>query len=206
MGYDLHITRRVHWSSEGDDITSDEWLSIVATDPELRLQPENGPFFATWSGISTLISPWLNWSNGQISTKNPDDALINKMVAIARKLGAVVQGDDGELYNSAQDAHKPRETVSFFTIYFRRLGLWLEKWFIRPKLPVPPFRVGDRVVNSFGNLGIVKTIDRRAEHGYGTICVRYDNGSEETMLLFAHGLSRYSNQEDDLGKRGQNKC
>lgn len=106
MGYDLHITRRLHWYEEGNDITSEEWLSLIARDSELQLQPENGPFFIIWNGQSSLESPWLNWSNGQIYTKNPDDALIDKMVIIAHKLGAKVQGDDGEIYNSHLDAHR----------------------------------------------------------------------------------------------------
>jgi len=39
MGYDLHITRRDDWSDQGHDITSDEWLKLIAADPELTLTP-----------------------------------------------------------------------------------------------------------------------------------------------------------------------
>jgi hypothetical protein len=106
MGYDLHITRRVNWFEGGNDISSEEWLEIVRNDPELKLNPANGPCFVLWNGKSTLQEPWLDWTNGQIQTKNPDDALIDKMVAIARKLGAKVQGDEGEIYKSSRDAHK----------------------------------------------------------------------------------------------------
>ena len=108
MGYDLHITRRANWSDEGNDITADEWLELVNNDSELQLKTENGPYFAVWSGKSTLREPWLDWSRGQIQTKNPDDALIDKMVSIANKLHAVVQGDDGEVYKSHVDAHRTR--------------------------------------------------------------------------------------------------
>jgi hypothetical protein len=108
MGYDLHITRRANWYDEGNDITTDEWFEFVKNDSELQLKTENGPYFAEWSGKSALQEPWLDWSHGQIQTKNPDDALIDKMVSIANKLHAVVQGDDGEIYQSHTDAHRTR--------------------------------------------------------------------------------------------------
>jgi hypothetical protein len=40
----------------------------------------------------------LDWFKGNIYSKSPDDAIIDKMVAIAKELGATVQGDDGEIY------------------------------------------------------------------------------------------------------------
>jgi hypothetical protein len=110
MGYDLHITRRADWNEEGNDITAEEWLKIVAADPELTLRPENGPHFAQWSGVSKLPGPWLDWSDGQIFTKNPDRALGAKMISIAQKLSASVQGDDGETYSRLEDF--PEETVT----------------------------------------------------------------------------------------------
>src|SRR5262249_11051983 len=97
MGYDLHITRRKVWSDIGDDITADEWLAFVRNDPDLRLHLENGPHFAMWIG-QPGNEGWLNWEAGEILSKNPDAALIEKMVVIAHQLGATVQGDDGERY------------------------------------------------------------------------------------------------------------
>ena len=189
MGYDLHITRRANWSGTGDDISAEEWLSFVASDPELHLRPESGPFFAVWSGPSTLSDPWLDWFNGEIRTKNPDQPLVNKMVAVASSLGAVVQGDDGEVYHLGG---QPPE-ISTPTIG-RRFARWLDRararLTSRPKLPPPPFRVGDRVANSSGELATIQAIDRRAEHGYGTVRVRFDDGREQTCILFAHGLTR----------------
>jgi hypothetical protein len=108
MGYDLHITRRASWADEGNDITADEWLEFVKNDSDLQLKTENGSYFTVWRGKCSLHEPWLDWSRGQIHTKNPDDALIDKMVSIANKLHAVVQGDDGEVYQSHLDAHRTR--------------------------------------------------------------------------------------------------
>ena len=116
MGYDLHITRRRYWPDEGSDITADEWLAYVRRDSELRLQPENGPHYAVWSGPSELSDPWLNWSSGEIYTKHPDPALIDKMVAIARELRATVQGDDGELYQGG-DQVPQQPTLSLASVW-----------------------------------------------------------------------------------------
>src|SRR5262245_65787077 len=100
MGYDLHITRAQHWTDDEPVITADEWLACVDEDPELRLAGYNGPYFALWSGQSKYPDPWFDWSLGRVHTKNPDPPIIGKAVAIATRLGATVQGDDGEVYLS----------------------------------------------------------------------------------------------------------
>lgn len=99
MGYDLHITRAAHWADNDDtQISRREWLGIIQADPELTLLPGTGPCFAVWSGPSHLVEPWLDWLAGNVYTKNPDSALLRKMIRVAERLGARVQGDDGELY------------------------------------------------------------------------------------------------------------
>ncbi len=109
MGYDLHITRAASWSENaGAEISSDEWLALVERDPELTLEPANGPFFARWAGPSRYPDPWLDWFSGNVYTKNPDSALLRKMVALAAALGAQVQGDEGEVYSGDEplDAYR----------------------------------------------------------------------------------------------------
>ena len=103
MGYDLHITRRKHWSLSGNDIATAEWLAYVARDPELSLWRENGPYMARWNGKSASPDSWLDWFRGNVYTKNPDEALILKMVRIAKELEGQVQGDDGEIYRNSRD-------------------------------------------------------------------------------------------------------
>ena len=78
MGYDLHITRAEDWhDDDGPPITPAEWHALVAADPELTLDPRNGPHCALWSGPSAHVEPWLDWSEpGEIYTKNPDRALL----------------------------------------------------------------------------------------------------------------------------------
>ena len=194
MGYDLHITRRRDWSDTGLDIPATEWLSVVASDPELRLDTNQGPCFAVWSGPSQHAAPWLDWRDGQIFTKNPDAPLIDKMIQLAQVLGANVQGDDGELYRSG--TQRPRvSTISASQPLARRLALILSQAFSLPRLPPPPFRVGDRVTNLAGETATVLSVDRRANYGYGRVRVRFDDGRELAFPLFAHNLAKV-----DLGK------
>jgi hypothetical protein len=99
MGYDLHITHaKLHSDNDGQSITAEEWLRHVEQDPELKLAGYNGDYFALWSGRSSYPDPWLDWSRGNIYSKNPDHPIIYKMVEIAKKLNAKVQDDDGEIY------------------------------------------------------------------------------------------------------------
>lgn len=100
MGYDVHITRADHWAqNQGREITASEWRNIIDADPDLRLAGYNGPDFAIWDGHPENDESWLDWDDGNITTKNPDDRLLRKMLEIAKRLGANVQGDDGELYD-----------------------------------------------------------------------------------------------------------
>ena len=99
MGYDLHITRAKHWTdSEAHPIAAVEWLAVVKDDDELTITGVHGVYFAVWDGESMHEEPWLDWEAGRVFTKNADEPLREKMVAIARLLSATVQGDDGEVY------------------------------------------------------------------------------------------------------------
>ena len=104
MGVEFHITRAACWAeNELRAISSDEWLAYVASDPELELDLANGEHFARWLGRSAYDEPWLDWFQGNISTKWPDTALYQKMLKIASALGAQVQDDNGKVYISDAD-------------------------------------------------------------------------------------------------------
>ena len=118
MGYNLHITRKENWVDKdaSSDITLQEWLDYVKKDPEMRLDnfgearitggekirvEEEG--ICVWTkysrnGIGGNYA-WFWLSRGNIDVKNPDGEMRNKMIDIAQRLGAKVQGDDGEPYN-----------------------------------------------------------------------------------------------------------
>src|SRR6476619_3837212 len=104
MGYDMRITRAELWAAnEGHEITRQERLSLVADDPDLTPDPDNGDEYALWDGECRCPEPWLRWWRGNIETKNPDRAIVAKMLEIAAKLRARVQGDDGEVYASPEE-------------------------------------------------------------------------------------------------------
>lgn len=121
MGYELHITRKENWSDEeGPAISEAEWRRLIAQDPELQLDTDtrcsmsDGEYvFAAWNGKTGA----LGYYNGEITAKNPEEPLIRKMVAIAQRLGATVQGDDGERYPEALDA-RPRQKMNFWQRLF----------------------------------------------------------------------------------------
>jgi hypothetical protein len=100
MGYDVHITRGVDWTQNaGSEIPSEEWRARVAADPQLAPDPTNGPNAALWSAHpGGRTDAWLDWSQGNVYSTDPDSALMEKMHAIAVDLNALVQGDDGKVY------------------------------------------------------------------------------------------------------------
>ncbi len=78
MGYELHIIRR------GSGIAAEEWLGCVQRDPELRLHPENGPYFVQWNG-----SPgegWLDWSEDASGVRAPVVSLRERVSAWIERL------------------------------------------------------------------------------------------------------------------------
>src|SRR3954467_7750166 len=102
MGYDLHITRKEDWTEQdGPTISESEWRRVIEEDPELQLDKQtscsmaDGEYvFAAWNGEPGA----LGYYNREITATNPAEPLIRKMVALAQRLNANVQGDDGERY------------------------------------------------------------------------------------------------------------
>jgi hypothetical protein len=101
MGYDIHITRADMWfNSEASPIPLEEWLAVIASDPELKLDNQNGPHDFLWFPPDGQTPYPLWWAEGRIHTKNPERAMVEKMLEVAARLGARVQGDHGEVYPS----------------------------------------------------------------------------------------------------------
>lgn len=112
MGYEVNITRATTWTeSEQVPITEHEWMGLVAADPELRPDHDNGPPNALWlahPSEASGIQFW--WYRGAVRTKNPDQSTLRKMVEMAAVFGACVQGDDGERYTVA-DFDRPKDST-----------------------------------------------------------------------------------------------
>ena len=145
MGYDLHITRREHWSdTETSDISFKEWLTYVNGDEELDLtdgyeiklgtetQFQNRPGFCEWNAHPTErepnARPWFAYWKGSIDTKNPDIDTIRKMIQIASALNAKVQGDDGEIYDEEylSELENPKKQKASFRVENKRA--WWKFW------------------------------------------------------------------------------
>ena len=134
------------------------------------------------------VDTWLDWSDGVIYSKSPCDALIDKMVRIAWILNADVRGEEGEYFDGGN--LPPRyPTLSLKN----RLKLWFDRF--RPKTPLEivhdplPFKVGDRVKDTWWNMHIVIHIDPKAEHGIGLIRTRRSDGVEISHHMINHGLT-----------------
>lgn len=119
MGYDLHITRKENWfdEDESNEIKLTEWNSYIKSDNEMRLDnqatatADNGETvaykndgLAVWTSYSKHGKDdnfaWFDFRAGNVTVKNPDQEIKNKMNDIATRLNAKVQGDDGEIYDT----------------------------------------------------------------------------------------------------------
>lgn len=97
MGYDLRVTRAIDWTAnEGFEVSASEWLALVEADPELTADPANGPF-----AVRYQATRWFDWYEGNVFTTDPDRTTVTKMLRIAQRLCAAIQGDNGESYDSA---------------------------------------------------------------------------------------------------------
>jgi hypothetical protein len=191
MGYDIHITRKELWSDEdGPTISEDEWRKFIETDPDLELDSEasntrDQMFFATYRRDQTVFG----WMDGDIFTKNPERDVIQKAVQIAERLGAKVQGDDGEVYGPSGEpireeaVHQspPRPgLLSRIADWFRhqRTVRRVQETAKELRQTAPPFKVGDRVRDIWGAEGTVLEVDGKANYGIGRMRVRLDDGRE----------------------------
>ena len=141
MAYDLHITRKENWFDTTPGFTLQDWLEYVDSDSDLRhdgfaestlddgkvlrIEQEGLCVWAAYSGGKAGCDVcWLSWSqSGNIDAKNPDQEIREKMWSIAQRLGAKVQGDDGELYGP--DGNQIAEIASTATISKRP---WWRFW------------------------------------------------------------------------------
>ncbi|KPA19576.1 hypothetical protein MHK_000197 [Candidatus Magnetomorum sp. HK-1] len=103
MGYHVTITRRR--DGKNNPISKKEWENFVSLSSDLSLEKlQDGNIYTVWK-INNEIIGTLGWSYGEIWTKNPEDKFLAKMIEIANRLDARVQGDEGEYYRTVQDAY-----------------------------------------------------------------------------------------------------
>jgi hypothetical protein len=88
------------------------------------------PSVAVWTAWSHHCEhgdmAWFHHHHDNVAVKNPDREIRRKMWRLAERLGAKVQGDDGEYYdrfgNPTDDASKTR---TYWPALFRHLGFAL---------------------------------------------------------------------------------
>jgi hypothetical protein len=123
MGYDVHIERvPCQDDTEPPTITLEEWTAFVERDPDMQMTPSlevvnpmtgevirwRSEGMATWIGSSEVDDPQLTMVlrlvAGSLVTRFPcgDDERIRKLHAIANALGALVRGDEGEIYREEE--------------------------------------------------------------------------------------------------------
>lgn len=104
MGYDLHVTRASHWTrTAGSQITEDEWTKVSTADPDLQQDQSNGANAVVWVDAEGQRRGWFDWYDGVVYTTDPDRATVAKLMELATRLGARVQGDSGEFYAAVED-------------------------------------------------------------------------------------------------------
>lgn len=80
----------------------DNQAQAAAADEDIVLYENSG--VAVWTSYSKHghagTYAWFDFRNGNVIVKNADQEIINKMIDIASRLKAKVQGDDGETYHT----------------------------------------------------------------------------------------------------------
>jgi hypothetical protein len=101
MGYDLHITRAIwDYESERLPILDAEVVAAVHAADDLVTPPDapRHPGFCYVSWTSSASNEYLLFQDGRLSTKNPSEAFVRRMIEWAEHLDAWVIGQDAELY------------------------------------------------------------------------------------------------------------
>jgi hypothetical protein len=120
MSYDFHIVR-----SKEKPITLAEWNALVASEPgewriendltdtnpvtreDISQQKQDGSPYTVWLGapersphgvMFDLRRGRVNISGHAIAKTDATDRTFSKLLAVAKKLGAEVIGDEGEVY------------------------------------------------------------------------------------------------------------
>lgn len=102
MPIEIHATRAKRWfENEGAEIGVAEWRALVAADPELSLpgpreaRAASGEL-ARWDAHPDGEPRWLWLHEGTLTVRDPDEITVEKLGELAARLGAALQGDDGE--------------------------------------------------------------------------------------------------------------
>ncbi|WP_103071873.1 hypothetical protein [Aquimarina sediminis] len=132
MGYELNIIRETD-----PPIQLQEWNEYVENDNELEIvDVVEGKSLVTGSEIKTPLEKAARYKDeraififstdyNMISVVNPSQKTVDKMIKIANTLGAIVQGEEGELYNSLSN---PEIFQDYEFVRVEKPKKWFEFW------------------------------------------------------------------------------
>ena len=108
MGYELNIKRE----DENKKISKEEWSKYINSNKdfesieEFSANTDNGttltistPNAGLWKTKKGEVPFTFFEKNGEITVKNPDHWIIEKMISMAIELNAIVEGEEGEIYD-----------------------------------------------------------------------------------------------------------
>ena len=177
MGYNVYLVKHGNWWDAEARFGREEWDRLRASRP---------------------LPEWVSFEEGTITVKSPTREQVVAFVGLARDAGWSVQGDDGETYgaNGAPAPESP-ERPGFLTAALQPLKEFFAKRSIRRSMRgvVCPFQVGDRVRTTFRTGGVVIAVDANANHGLGSINVRFSDGTVIGGFFVGHDFHREDREE-----------
>jgi len=110
-GYQMYIAKGDYWEDGTPRISLEEWKNLCESDPELRLETElkainpatgeeitiSGEAMCFWKDPVSGEEYLFEYRDGQI-TFSHEELVMSKAKEIARKLGSLIQGEEGEKY------------------------------------------------------------------------------------------------------------
>jgi hypothetical protein len=171
LGYNIYLVRR-SGPEPPDTFSPDEWDRLRATGE---------------------VPDWVYFEDGAITVKSPTEEQVRAFARLAEANGWSVQGDDGEAYGvNGVAIPAPAEKPGFLSAALRPLGDLLAGWKLRRSMRDVgrPFVVGDRVRTTFRTGGVVIDVDASANHGLGSIKVRFPDGAVLGGFFVGHDFSK----------------
>jgi len=118
MGFDVYITRAELPEQSGQHPISElEWKGLVESDSSLTISPDEHCDRRTSDGRIERFQmvvwtahpgrPPFMLIDGAVRIKSPDEATLQKMVEMAKRLGARVMGESGEVYPETTEEVRP---------------------------------------------------------------------------------------------------
>ena len=172
MGYNVHLVKRAKGSEVDSRFSREEWDRLHA---------------------SRSLPDWLYFEDGAITVKSPTREQVVELASLAHAHGWSVRGDDGETYGrDGAPIPEVSPRPGFFDTALRPLRELLARRSIRRSMQgvVCPFQVGDPVRTTLRTGGVVIAVDAAANHGLGSIKVRFSDGTVIGGFFVGHDFRK----------------